>query len=277
MSYENPQIPEGINVGRDSAFSEFLRLLAGAALAIVLLGAALYFAGGWLARQIPFSVERNWAGSERVIGFGKIADGGAQHAATEGYLRELAAQLAVAMAVPQDMTLTLHFADLPEPNAFASLGGHIIVTRGLYERMPSENALALVIAHEIAHIQARDPIAGAAGGSLLMVLTALLTGDTGGLSGAMASLVQRGYSRRAEQTADEAAIAALRSRYGHAGGGAAVFEVFAHYRSEHGGEAPALLSTHPLDADRIAYLRDAAKDWNPQLQPLRPLPALDAQ
>jgi beta-barrel assembly-enhancing protease len=43
--------------------------------------------------------------------------------------------------------------DSSEVNAFATPGGHIFVTRGLIEAAKSEDALAAVIAHEIAHIQ----------------------------------------------------------------------------------------------------------------------------
>jgi predicted Zn-dependent protease len=42
--------------------------------------------------------------------------------------------------------------DSPEINAFATSGGHIFVTLGLVEAAGSEDALAAVIAHEIAHI-----------------------------------------------------------------------------------------------------------------------------
>jgi hypothetical protein len=45
--------------------------------------------------------------------------------------------------------------DSPQINAFATPGGHILITRGLVNAAPSEDALAAVIAHEIAHIQLR--------------------------------------------------------------------------------------------------------------------------
>jgi predicted Zn-dependent protease len=43
--------------------------------------------------------------------------------------------------------------DSPEINAFATPGGHIFLTQGIVAGAPSEDALAAVIAHEIAHIQ----------------------------------------------------------------------------------------------------------------------------
>ena len=42
--------------------------------------------------------------------------------------------------------------DSPEFNAFASSGGHIFVTKGLVQAATSEDMLAAVIAHELAHI-----------------------------------------------------------------------------------------------------------------------------
>lgn len=43
--------------------------------------------------------------------------------------------------------------DTDEINAFATSGGHILISRGLIECANSEDALAAVLAHEIAHIQ----------------------------------------------------------------------------------------------------------------------------
>ena len=42
-------------------------------------------------------------------------------------------------------------------NAYATAGGQLVFYRGLLEAMPHENALATVVAHEIAHVAHRDP------------------------------------------------------------------------------------------------------------------------
>lgn len=42
--------------------------------------------------------------------------------------------------------------DDPDVNAFATPGGTILLTRGLYERLRNESELAGVLAHEIAHV-----------------------------------------------------------------------------------------------------------------------------
>ena len=49
MSYENPQLPQEVNVSRDNAVLEFLRLAAGLAVVVIAISSLLYFAGGRLA------------------------------------------------------------------------------------------------------------------------------------------------------------------------------------------------------------------------------------
>jgi predicted Zn-dependent protease len=70
------------------------------------------------------------------------------------YVNEICAAVAINSPVP-DIYNGYHvmILDSPELNAFATTGGHIFVTRGLIEALQTEDALAAVIAHEIAHVQ----------------------------------------------------------------------------------------------------------------------------
>ena len=270
MSYENPEVPQEVNVSRGSPVVEFLQLAAGLLLVLAMLGAVLYFLGGRVARLVPFELEQRWVG-ERVIGFDAVLrDGDAGHREVEGYLQRLADGLSATMRLPDAMRVRLHYADVGVPNAFATLGGHVVVTRGLYERMPSENALAMVLAHEIGHVRARDPIAALGGGASLALLLSLAGGGLDAVAPQVTMLVQRGYSREAEGAADDAALEALERFYGHVGGAADVFRRLAG-DSPPVGRVPPLFLTHPSDASRIARLEDAAQGWDPALQPLRPL------
>jgi Zn-dependent protease with chaperone function len=269
MRYENPDVPHEVNVSRDSPVKEFFRLAAGLALLVVLVGSALYLGGGWLARLIPFETEKAWAG-ENVLGV-ELEGCGAGHDQVEAYLARLGAGLAQGLDLPAGMTVQVHYTEMDVPNAFATLGGHIVVTSGLYRRMPSENALAMVIGHEIGHLKARDPISALGGTATLSVAMAVLSGQGDALGAPLAQLVQRGYSRQAERLADEIAIIGLRQRYGHAGGGAALFQVLADYKGESASAVPSMLSTHPSDAERIARLERAAAGWEPERVALVPI------
>lgn len=267
MSYENPQVPHEVNVSRENPLTEFFQLALGLALVVVVISVVLYFAGSWLARLIPFASEQSWVG-DQVLGIAIEAPTDPQSRATEGYLRDLTNQLSEHMDLPEDMTLTVHYTAEEVPNAFATLGGHIVVTSGLYQRMPSENALAMVLAHEIAHIRARDPIAGIGGAATLTLMLSVISGDVGDLTPYAASVVQLGYSRQAESDADTLAIEALKRHYGHAGGAATLFEVLKRFGETQGARMPSLLSTHPADDERFARLQAAAGDWNAAAMPL---------
>jgi len=273
MSYENPPLPHDVNVSRENPLVEFLRLAAGLAVFVAAAAAVLYFGGSRLARLIPFEMEKNMVG-DYVVGIeAPTADDAGD--AVVSYLQQVTDRLSAQMDLPEAMQLRVHYVDTSVPNAFATLGGHIAVTRGLYEEMATENELALVLAHEIAHVRARDPIAGLGGSATMMVIMTLAGGDASNLSGAFATFVQRGYSRSAEAAADDAAVEALRRVYGHAGGVTAVFEKIGRHREGFADETAWFLSTHPMDAQRTARLEAAGEGWDSRAQPLRPLAAAD--
>jgi Zn-dependent protease with chaperone function len=274
MSYENPPVPHEVNVSREGVLAEFLRLAAGLAICVLALSVFLYLAGGWLARFVPFQTEVDWVG-DKVLGIGLLGTDAptdaAESARIQTYLDGLTRSVAATMALPAGMTVRAHLAESDVPNAFATLGGHIVVTRGLYRRMPSENALTLVIGHEIGHIKARDPISAVGGSAMLGLILVVAGADVNALAPSMARLVQLGYSRRAETRADTEALAGVRALYGHAGGAASVFRMLGDYRREVLDiDVPNLLSTHPADAQRIARMQAAAGDWNESV-PLTPL------
>jgi Zn-dependent protease with chaperone function len=268
MTYENPDVPHEVNVSREGAVAEFLRLLAGIGIVVLVLSVLLYISGAWLARQLPVSMEHAWVGDE-VLGLPVQQADTRRAEAIEVQLQQLADALAQHVPLPDGMDVTVHYTESDVPNAFATLGGHVVVTSALYERLPSENALALVLAHELAHLAARDPIAAVGGGLTLALASMTLTGDASAVFAPLTAVVQRGYSRDAERAADDLAIAAIRAHYGHAGGGAALFEVLAAARADAAIDMPSMLSTHPADAERIERVRAAARGWDPRTQPLR--------
>jgi predicted Zn-dependent protease len=79
--------------------------------------------------------------------------------AAERYLNEICAALTIHSPLPEIYNgYHVMILDSPELNAFATTGGHIFITRGLVEALASEDALAAVLAHEIAHIQLQHSV-----------------------------------------------------------------------------------------------------------------------
>lgn len=279
MKFRNVKVPEGINVSRHSPLGDLAILSAGAAAVFVVLAVALWYLGGALARYMPVSWENALA--DTVIGENVewVGDAGT---AVEAELQSLAGRLAAHMDLPEDMRLRVHYIDSEIVNAAAWLGGHVFVFRGLIERMPDENALAMVMGHEIAHAANRDAVANLGGALLLQLALGLVLGSAPASLEQIAvgpnALILLRFSRDAERRADADALAALAGLYGHTAGSGTLFEMLLEMASEQGGTAPELLSSHPLSENRIARLKRTAqaRGW-PLEGPATPLaPALAA-
>ncbi len=105
---------------------------------------------------------------------------------------------------------TFTVLDTPMINAMALPGGYIYVTRGMLERVNSEDELASVLGHEIAHVTARhaaQQISRAQLAQFGMVLGAVVAGPQaaqtyGQLAELGVSLLFQRYSRGQESQAD---------------------------------------------------------------------------
>jgi predicted Zn-dependent protease len=262
----NPDHVEGINSSRSSGLGEFVKLAMGLGLAAAVVTATLVVAIGWVAPWIPFAWEESIAGPVDPVE--SPVDPEAQTA-----LRELAHKLAEAGDLPQGVTIRVHLSDQATPNAFATLGGHVVVTRGLIEAVSSENALAMVVAHEIAHIARRHPIQALGRAAVLQLAWAALAGATG--QGAVEQVLGRAglltvlrFNREMERAADRAALTTLERHYGHVGGAA---EFFRTLQARDGTGAWAdFLRTHPRPADRLEAIERRSRDKKTPPTPLAP-------
>jgi predicted Zn-dependent protease len=154
-------------------------------------------------------------------------------------------------------------------NAFAAPGGTIFVTRGLLEMLPSEEALAGVLAHEVAHVANRHGLAAIrksrlteafgilgrnAGTQLnrqeLLKLTEIYEGAVGDV---FRTLVESGYDRGQEQEADEAAMAIVQALQYRSDGLPTFLDALAAAGS--GSGKPAMFQSHPPSSDRESRLR----------------------
>lgn len=253
--YENPRLPEGINVSPTHPLKEFALLVAGISAALAVAALALSLLAGQLARYVPFAYEQGIA--RGVAGQLPQAPASAGDRQREAYLQDLADRLARAMDLPADMPLTVHYSPSPTVNALATLGGHIVVFRGLIDTLPSENALAMVIAHEIAHVRHRHPIVALGRGFTLVLLLSAVAGIGDGAVehwlGGIGTLQALSFSRGQETEADDDALRTVLASYGHLGDAGAFFERVVDQSAR--PALPALFATHPDPAARIERIR----------------------
>lgn len=252
MQYENRPEPEGINTSPNNPYLEFVWLLVTVGVAVVALVAILSLSAGWLAQQLPFAKEKQLATS---LGITQLIDKG--DPAIQQWLQQLANGLAPAEQLPAGMTITVHYVQSPEINAYATLGGNIVIFSGLLEKLHTENAVALVLAHEMAHIRQRDPLMALGRGTVIAVVLSLFAGGDAGMAqtfvGNLGLLTALSFTRQQERAADQIAVATLLAHYGTLNGAMELFEQLP--QSSH---LPELLRSHPLTEKRLAYLRDMA-------------------
>ncbi len=185
------------------------------------------------------------------------------------YLNLLGQTLAQASDRP-DTFGGYHFMllDSPEINAFAAPGGFILVTRGMVRLCKTEDALAAVLAHEIAHVQGQHGlrsiktsrlttaftiVASEAAKSYspaqLSQLTEAFEGTIGDIT---SNLINNGYSRDLEREADKGAVTIMR-RVGYDPNALVVMLTEMQKQLKPGG--PGFAKTHPDPKDRIADIR----------------------
>jgi Zn-dependent protease with chaperone function len=148
-------------------------------------------------------------------------------------------------------------------NAYVEPGGKIFITSKLHESINSEIGLAMVIAHELGHLQFRDGMRQTARRILLAgvvygISDISLVGT--GILGLSFSFFEIKYSRIQEKRADLFALKLVKEKYGTLGD---AFEFYYNIHNNSVQESPqrkgSWLSTHPAPRDRIEYLEKAAR------------------
>ena len=265
MRIENPPVPEGINVSGQHPLRDFFvqgTLAVGVfAVCLLLLGTL----AGLLAPHVPFAWEQRAAAR-----FWPQVPASPEEAA----LNELAARVAHAMKLPADMPIVIHYwPDDCTINAAATLGGHIVVYRGLLRQMESEDELAALLAHEIAHVQHRDVARGFLRGMAAALLLAGVDSVSPVFSG-IGTAATQSFSRKQESLADAAAARATAALYGHTGGALALFSRLQAHMAHGMMDRLELARSHPDFPRRMETVRTQSRQLGtPETGTLTPLPA----
>jgi predicted Zn-dependent protease len=165
--------------------------------------------------------------------------------------------------------------DSQEINAFATSGGHIFITRGLLACTNSEDSLASVIAHEVAHIQLQHSIKAiktsritnavmvtgsavvgtAAEGTSLDELTNIFDESVNEI---VATLVNNGYSQTQEFNADALALSLLAAA-GYEP--SSLVDMLKALEKNAGARPGGFNKTHPSPAARISSVNAKLRDY----------------
>jgi predicted Zn-dependent protease len=150
-------------------------------------------------------------------------------------------------------------------NAFATPGGYVYVSRGLIALSESEAQLASVMAHEVAHVNARHiariiekstkvnvaALAAILAGAFMGGSSDLAAGH--GLSLAAATTLNLQYSREHEEEADRLGLSYLIAT-GYDGRDMVEMMRLMRRYEYYSSSVPSYFKTHPGTDDRIRYL-----------------------
>lgn len=155
-----------------------------------------------------------------------------------------------------DFNWSVKIIDDPETlNAFATPGGYIYVYTGLIKFLDTEDQLAGVMGHEIAHADRRHSTRQMTSSYGVQTLLSVATGNAnpGAVQQVLAGLTSLKFSRNHETEADSYSVTYLcNTKYDSAG--AAGF-----FKKISGSKAPPeFLSTHPNSAGRVENIEKKA-------------------
>jgi predicted Zn-dependent protease len=184
----------------------------------------------------------------------------------------------------QDRRVEIVIVDNPTINAFAVPGGVIGIHNGLMSYAQTEDELATVLAHEIAHLSQRhfsrgvefqktqQPLA-LAGMLAGLILMATVGGDAGmaALSATQAASQDAAlrYSRSNEQEADRVGMQTMVAAGMDPHAAPAMFErMLAASRYSSSEKIPEFLRTHPLSESRISDTSNRARQYPKQIRPI---------
>lgn len=160
-----------------------------------------------------------------------------------------------------DFPYRLYVMPTPEPNAFAMPGGTIAVTAGLLDLVESETGRALVLAHELGHLQLRHGLKRL--GRLILLQGALAAAglDTNTLVKSGFQLADLEHSRDQETACDRFGLELVHRRLGTTEGALEFFEKVQEWEGDGAmTRLTSFLQTHPLSADRVDALRAHAAE-----------------
>lgn len=143
-----------------------------------------------------------------------------------------------------------------EINAFAFPGGAISVTKGLLEKIKTENGLMFILGHEIGHFKNRDHLQGLGRQIALSTMLALVgIGSDANQLLNLSQLPMRSFQRDQETNADAVGLDLLQKLYGHTQGADEFFNYLANKESDAEKLVAQFASTHPASADRLKFVR----------------------
>ncbi len=179
---------------------------------------------------------------------------------TDVELTELVNEYYQAMAISTEYKIKITVIKDPTVNAFAIMGGNIVVYTGLLQRLKTHEELAALLCHEFTHVNKQHSTRSVFRQLGSAVFLSLLLGDMGSVGSVVIDNADKlnslGYSRSLEREADIEGLALINQR---ALNGEGFERLLKQLKASGDGNVIEILSSHPDIDNRIEYIK---KDKN---------------
>ncbi len=244
MKY-TPKLPDdSVNVSSENPLSTVLKLTVSLALLAVigyfLMGAAITMA---IASVTPEQ-------EKKLASMLSMDDTYTE--TNSSYLEEIIQKLSACAELPYDIHVTV--MEDRELNAYAVPGGRIIITRGILNKMESENELAFVLGHELGHFKHKDHLRSLGYRIVLGAIGLVLGSDYGMVSSVTLGIGSAKYSQSSEYVADLFGLEMMQCTYGTVTEATRLFE-----KMDEGDEWRYFIATHPGFKARIKKMKEEIK------------------
>lgn len=251
MRYDEEFDEYNVNVSDTSDLKEFFKGIIGFGLFIVLLCGFFSFVTDVTIKVMPMSFEKSF--NRKVVKFRRYdSNNYVSYEKLDIILKEF-----VNKSPLSELDINVKVLESKGVNAFATQDYTIIITRGLFEKLKSDDEIAFVIGHELGHIAHRDYLSKY--GKVLIpkiIVESLFNNDK-----AIYAILDSGmdiaavkFSQEDEKNADLFSLEMLKKTSRNTQASIAVMELFLkEYKSP---KWVYMMSTHPHPKDRISYLRN---------------------
>ena len=251
---------------KDATLVGFERKLSGLKLPLLVLIsfgliAGLYFllVSGLSGFALQFISPKKEAELGRII-YSNIVESSTIDSAATALLTKFAGDLKLS----DKYTLKYTVLDEPEINAFAIPGGHIVVYKGILQKMESPEELVALLGHESTHVNERPSLKNILQSMTGGIILSTVFGDLGSFGSVFAekanTLQSLSYSRGLEEEADEKGMAKMLDNQVDPIGMVKLMDRLDAV--EKGVQLPGFLSSHPLTRERrgnaLKFVRDHA-------------------
>jgi Zn-dependent protease with chaperone function len=245
MKYTSKLPDESVNNPKENLLLSALKLMASLAVIVTVVYIAMLLI-------VDYTVENLSPESEKKLMEYARVDFDMNKTKESHYLQNVTDKLARCAKLPYDVKTYILEED--SVNAFALPGGKIMVTRGMLNRLKSENELASVIGHELGHFKHRDHLKGLGKSLVLGVISMLVADNYGTAFTATLQVTDAKYSQSQELDADLFGLDMLACSYGNVKDAETLFA-----RMDKGERWKYFLASHPDFHQRVEKMREYAK------------------